>query len=632
MAEERVNRRLAAIFAADVVGYSRLMGEDEAGTLAALRAHRAALIDPKIAEHHGRIVKLMGDGMLVEFASVVEAVQCAVEVQKGMAERNTGVADDRRMLFRIGINVGDVIIEGDDIYGDGVNVAARLEGLAEPGGICIPRKVFHEVRTKLDVGYEFIGEQKVKNIETPVPVYRVQLRPKAAGQVIGEKRPSLRVRKLGAFVVGVLALVAGVVAAAWWQPWVERVEPARAEKMAFPLPDKPSVAVLPFANLSGDPGQEYFVDGLTETIIGQLSKSPALFVIARNSTFTYKGKPVEVRQVAEELGVRYVLEGSFQRTDEQIRVQAQLIDATTGYHVWSERFDRKAANVFLVQDDIALSIATAINPGEEGQIGMAERSRVRAKGTENLQAYDHVLRSQNYFFQYTKEANILSREEDLKAIELDPSYARPYAYAGWSYLTEVWFGWTSTPQENVAQALEWARKAIAVDDNEYQGHWLLAEALMAKRQFAEAGAAYDRALARNPNDALLLMNYGIGYLLLVGRAKESLETMGRAMRLNPHHPERYHGHFAFALYMLDRCEEAVAALHRVSKMQIDHRTILAGCHAKLGQMEKARVIVEEILRLQPDYNLNTFAKSRQFKNSGDAKKWLEGPRKAGLSE
>ena len=311
MAPERVERRLAAIFAADMVGYSRLMEVDEVGTLAALKAHRSELIDPTIAEHNGRIVKTTGDGMLAEFGSVVDAVASAVAIQRAMVERNEAVPEDRRIAFRVGVNLGDIIFDGDDIYGDGVNIAARLEALAEPGGVCISGTAYEHLKAKVDVGYADLGEQQVKNIEKPVRVYRVLLEPEAAGKVIGKGRLGRPRRQLGAIAAAAVAVIAIAVAAVWWQPWAPDVEPARAERMAFPLPDRPSIVVLPFDSLSGDPAQDYFVDGLTETIISQLSKTPQLFVIARNSAFTYKNKPVKVRQVSEELGVRYVLEGSF---------------------------------------------------------------------------------------------------------------------------------------------------------------------------------------------------------------------------------------------------------------------------------------------------------------------------------
>ena len=524
MAQEHVERRLAAILAADMVGYSRLMEADEAGTLAALKTLRGELIDPEIAAHNGRIVKTTGDGMLAEFGSVVDAVASAVAIQRAMVERNEALPEDRRIRFRVGINLGDIIIDGDDIYGDGVNIAARLEALAEPGGVCISGTAYEHLKAKVDVGYADLGEQQVKNIERPVRVYRVLLEPEAAGQIIAEKRQGRPRWHFGAVAAALAVAVIVGGGAWWWQPWAPDVEPARAERMAFPLPDKPSIVVLPFVNLSGDSAQDYFVDGLTETIISQLSKTPQLFVIARNSAFTYKNKPVKVQQVSEELGVRYVLEGSFQRTENQIRVHAQLIDATTGDHVWSGRYDREAANIFAVQDDIALNIAATIDPNQ-GQIAVAERTRVQSKGTENLQAWDHVQRGLYYWWHYKKDTNLLSREEAFKAIELDPEFARPYAFVGWTYLSEVWFGWTETPKKSVEQAHEWARKAIAIDEREYQGYWVLAYVHVANRQFDEAGIAFEKTLDLNPNAALVLYTYGQRYLVPVGRAEEALAVM-----------------------------------------------------------------------------------------------------------
>ncbi len=354
-----MERRLAAILAADVVGYSRLMEIDEAGTLAALKAHREKLIDPAIAERRGRIVKLMGDGSLVEFASVVDAVACAVAIQEGMSARNEGVPEDRRMAFRIGVHLGDVIVEGDDLYGDGVNVAARLEGLAEPGGVCISQQAYDQVETKLDLAYEDLGEQQVKNIARPVRTYRILLDGEAPPGVQRPKTRGLSATQIIGSAAVVVLVVAGL-ALAWWQPWKPDVEPASIERMACPLPEKPSIAVLPFDNLSGDPAQEYFADGITESIITTLSKIPNLFVIARNSTFAYKGKPAKIQQVAEELGVRYVLEGSVQRAGDRTRITAQLIDALSGRHLWADHYDRDVGDIFALQDDITQQVMTEL--------------------------------------------------------------------------------------------------------------------------------------------------------------------------------------------------------------------------------------------------------------------------------
>lgn len=612
MVEQSEQRRLAAILAADMVGYTRLMEADERGTVARQKTHRAELIDPKIEEHHGRIVKTTGDGILIEFASVVDAVECAIAIQRAMVDRESGVPEDRRIQYRIGINLGDVIDEDGDLLGAGVNVAERLEGLAEPGGICLSRAARDQVRDLLDITLEDMGEGEVKNIARPVRVFRVVLE---GGNAFPAQRPALGKRIPALAAALVVEIVAGV-GLWWWQPWIERVEPARAERMAYPLPDKPSIAVLPFVNRSGDPGQEYFADGLTETIIGQLSKTPNLFVIARKSVFTYKKKSVEVRQVSEELGVRYVLEGSVQREGDKVRVHAQLIDATTGYHVWGEKYDRDAADLFAVQDDIARNISSTIDPNM-GKIAVAEWARAHNKGTENLQAWDHVQRSLSYWWKYSRETNLLVREEAMKAIELDPSFARPYAYIGWSYIAERWWGWTDKPKEAVAEAEKWARKAIAIDDTEYHGHWVLSAVYRSRRQFEQAGNAFEKTLELNPNDAQVLMNYASGHLLVVGRAEEGVALMQRAMRLNPHHPESWHGNAARNYYLLGRYEEAIAAVNRMRKPRIDHQTLLAGSYAMLGRMNEARAAVDDILKRQPDYSLEV-VKRRQFQNPEDA--------------
>ncbi|MDP6873992.1 MAG: adenylate/guanylate cyclase domain-containing protein, partial [Alphaproteobacteria bacterium] len=521
MADQSVERRLAAIVATDMVAYGRLIEADEEGTLARQKAHRQGLIDPNIATHHGRIVKSTGDGLLIEFASPVDAVRCCVQVQRAIKELEAEVAEDRRIRYRVGINLGDIVIDGDDIYGDGVNIAARLEQLAEPGGVCVSGTVYDHLKAQVDVGYADLGPQQLKNIEKPVRAYRVLLEPEATGQVTGARPRRSRGRQLGAIAAAVLVVIALAVTALWWRPWAPDVEPARAERMALPLPDKPSIVVLPFVNLSGDPEQEYIVDGLTETIISQLSKSPRLFVIAKNSAFTYKNKPVKVHQVSEELGVRYVLEGSFQRSEKQVRVQARLIDATTGHHIWSEKYDRAAAGDFTIQDDIALNIAVTLGT-VEGQIQLAELSRTLSKGSKNLQAWDHLQRCLGYYFKFDKKSNLLAREEALQALQLEPESAVAHAYVDWTHLAEVWLGVTKTPEKSYARGEEWARKAIAIDEKEYQGHYVLAFVHMAARRFPEAGNEFEKILDLNPNDAAVLSSYGMRYLVPVGRAEEGL--------------------------------------------------------------------------------------------------------------
>jgi TolB-like protein len=410
LATERVERRLTAIRAADVAGYSRLMGADEEGTLAQLKAHRSALVDPKIKEHRGRIVKTTGDGMLVEFASVVDAVRCAVEVQRGMAERNANVPQERRIEFRVGINVGDIIIDGDDIYGDGVNVAARLEVLAEPGGICVSSRVQEDAEGKLNITFENTGEQQLKNIARPVRVYRVRL----SG-------------------------------------------PAEGQRSALPLPDKPSIAVLPFQNMSGDPEQEYFADGIVEEIITALSRFRQLFVIARNSSFTYKGRAVDVKQVGRELGVRYVLEGSVRKAGNRVRITGQLIDAMTGGHLWGDRFEGALEDIFDLQDRVTTSVVSAIAP----KLEQAEIERANRKLTENLDAYDHYLRGLASLYQLT---NRNSLDEALRlfqrAIELDPTFAPVHASAAWCYSHRKTQGWVIDRVRETTEAARLARRAV----------------------------------------------------------------------------------------------------------------------------------------------------------------------------
>jgi TolB-like protein/class 3 adenylate cyclase len=630
VAQERVERRLAAILVADVVGYSRLVGMDEEGTIARLNSLRKELIDPSIAKHHGRIVKTTGDGVLVEFPSVVDAVRNAVEVQRALAEREAVVPEDRRIEFRVGVNSGDIIVQGDDILGDGVNVAARLEGLAKPGGICIPRKVFHEVRNKLDVGYEYIGEQKVKNIETPVPVYRVLLDPEAAGQIIGEKRPSRPRWQVGTVVAAAVAVIAVAVMAVWWQPWVERVETASVERMAYPLPYKPSIAVLPFDNLSGDPKQDLFVDGFTENIITALAKVPKLFVIARNSTFTYKGKPVKVQKVAEELGVQYVLEGSVQRSGGTIRITAQLIDALSGKHVWAERYDRGVKDVFVLQDEITLNILTAL------QVTLTEGEQARMQGrTDNLEAYLQYLKALARFRRFRREDNQRARELSERAIELDPDYASAWVLQAWTHQMDGRFGWSESRADSYKRAAEIARKRLAVDDMNRGVHTLLSGIYRSQLKFDESLAAGRKAIALAPSVAdghavLAVTTY------YAGDFEETVALTKEAMRLNPHYPTWYLYRIGVAYRMLGRYEEAVDALEankdRQSKPNLAALTALTATYAMMGRTEDARAVVAETLALYPKATVRRAAKMHYFKDPAHLERILAALRKAGLPE
>jgi len=450
MTEEGFKRKLTAILSADVAGYSRLMADDEAATVKTIATYREVMAS-LIKQHRGRVVDSPGDNVLAEFASVVDAVQCAVAVQKEFQSRNAALPENRRMEFRIGINLGDVIEEEDRIYGDGVNIAARLEALAEPGGICVSKTSFDHIETKLPLGYEYLGEQEVKNIPKPVGAYKVVMEPRVTVAGEKEKKRVIPFWHRKAILAGGVALILMVVAVLIWNFYFRPppIEPASVEKMAFPLPDKPSIAVLPFTNMSGDSEQEYFSDGLTDEIIATLSKVPKLFVIARNSTFTYKGKPVKVQQVSEELGVRYVLEGSVRKGGDKIRITVQLIDALSGHHLWAEQYDRNLDDIFAVQDEITKKIITAL------QVKLTEGEQVRAaaKGTNNLEAYLKCLQANELLHRLNIESIALAKQLTEEAIALDPEYAWSYYNLGRNHTGEVWLGVSKSPKQSITKAM-----------------------------------------------------------------------------------------------------------------------------------------------------------------------------------
>ncbi len=450
MSDKGLNRKLAAILSADAKGYSRLMGEDEDFTVSTLTAYRkimTALID----QHRGRVVDSPGDNLLAEFASAVNAVRCAVEIQTEFEAKNAELPENRKMEFRIGINLGDVIEEGQRIYGDGVNIAARLESLAEAGGICISRTVFEHIENKLTLGYEYLGEQAVKNIQKPVRVYRILTESKAAGKVIGEKRIRSKPLQWAAVATGVV--IVGFAAVAVWNFYFRFTPPrekvSAISKPVIPLTDRASIAVLPFKNLSGDPEQEYFSDGITNDIITDLSKFREMLVIASNTVFTFKGKPVKVQRVSQELGVRYVLEGSVQRLSQKVRVNAQLIDATTGHHLWAERYDRDIKDLFTVQNEIVQTIVATLAI----KVDVAERARAMRKDTDNLEAYDYALRGKEFILRGTRSTNIKAKEMFKKAIEQDSRYAAAYVGLGWAYYLEAMAGWTEFPLQAMEKAM-----------------------------------------------------------------------------------------------------------------------------------------------------------------------------------
>jgi adenylate cyclase len=631
MAAEAFKRKLTAVMSADVAGYSRLMAEDEAATVKTIAAYREVMAS-LIKQHRGRVVDSPGDNVLAEFASVVDAVQCAVAVQKEFQARNAELPESRRMEFRIGINLGDVIEEEDRIYGDGVNIAARLEALADPGGICVSKTAFDQIETKLPLGYEYLGEQPVKNIPKPVGAYRVLMEPRVTVAEEIEKEKAVPVWQRKGFLAGGVALIVLVIAALIWNFYFRPAfEPASVEKMAFPLPDKPSIAVLPLVNISEDPKQEYFSDGLTEEIITALSKVPKIFVIARNSTFSYKGKSVKVSQVAEELGVRYVLEGSVRKAGDRVRITAQLIDALTGRHLWAERYDRDLKDIFALQDEITMNIITEL----QVKLTAGEQARLRAKGTENLQAYLKGLQATEHVVSFTREGNAQARRLLEEAIALDPKFSGAYSSLGITHWLDVIYGTSKSPKESAKRSFELTKKAIALDDSNPSAHstlgWLY---LFIRRQHDKAIAEGERAIALSPNGADVHAFMAL-FLLFAGRHEEAVRYCEQAIRLNPIPPGSYFRFMGGAHFGAGRYEEAIAAYKKALQQAPDDiitHDALTTAYSWAGRLEDARAQAAEVLRINPTYSVELRAKTLPYKNQADQERWLDGLRKAGLPE
>jgi adenylate cyclase len=581
----RIERKLAAILSADVKGYSRLMGEDEVATIRTLTTYREVM-GTLIRQYRGRVVDSPGDNLLAEFASVVDAVQGAVEIQQALHARNADLPVPRRMEFRIGINLGDVIVEGERIYGDGVNIAARLEGLADGGGICISGSVYEQVESKLALTYEYMGEQTVKNISKPVRAYRVR-----------EQTDIPALAKPG-----------------------ENPQP-------LPLPDKPSLAVLPFTNMSSDPEQEYFSDGITEDLITDFSKVSGLFVISRNSVFTYKGKVAKVEQVGQELGVRYVLEGSIRKAGNRVRITAQLIDATSGFHVWAERYDRDLQDIFAVQDEVTQRIVAALKV----KLTTVERDRLGRQPTTNLEAYDCYLRGLELYAQRTQEANEQARQMFEQAAALDPQFATAYAFLGRTYLMELVYQWKSGLQTQ-EQLFAFGQKAVALDDSQPAAHETLALAHLGKKQHAQAIAEAEKTIALDPN-------YADGYVTLAdtfcfaGQPEPAVPLVEQAMRLNPRYPPYYLWSLGHAYRLLGQSEEAIATLRNLVSQSSDLLTahvLLAATYSELGREEEARAEAAEILRISPNYSLAVVQEGVPYKEPATIERQLAALRKAGL--
>ena len=576
-------RRLAAVLAADMVGFSRLMEGDETGTLARLRTYRIELIDPVIAKNHGRIIKTTGDGLLVEFHSIVDAVLCAAEIQRRIARRNADVAPEGWMQFRIGINLGDIIFENDDIFGDGVNIAARLETLAEPGGICVSGAVRDQIGQRLeDIEFEDIGDQSVKNIARPIRVFRVRFESSATA-------------------------------------------PPKAKDDGATTSKKPSIAVLPLANMSGDPEQDFFADGLTEDIITELSRFHDLLVISRNSTFVYKGKAVKVQDVAREFGVDYVLEGSVRKAGGRVRVTVQLIDAETDRHIWAERYDRDLADIFAIQDEMTRAIV-AILPG---RVEAATHDRAKRKPTDNMAAYECVLAAKLLHHRSNRDDNAQALHLLDRALALDPDYAHAHAWKA-CVLGQTWvYNWCADRETTLLQLASELEITLALDDNDSDVHRILAALNLNRDDHDKAAYHQERALALNPNYDLVVVQQG-ELLTWLGQPDEGIDWIKKAMRLNPYHPERFWSHLGRACYCAEKYTEAAEAFSRITRPDHSQHAFLAATFAQMGNAVAAAAHAAEVLKREPTFSVADHLATQHYKREADRLRYETGLLKAGL--
>ena len=578
MVNEDFDRKLTAILSADVAGYSRLMGDDEAATVSTLKSYRH-LITEKVQEFKGRVVDSPGDNILSEFRSIVDAVKSAVAIQEGLRERNDKLPENRKMLFRIGVNLGDVIQDGDRIYGDGVNIAARVESMAEAGGICISDRAYDQVENKLSLKYEDLGEHRVKNIRRPIGIYKVLL------------------------------------------------EADNSETLE--LPDKPSIAVLPFKNLSDDPSQEFFSDGFTEDIITTLAKIPRMFVIARESSFTFKGKSVRIQEIGRDLGVRYVLEGSIQKFGDQIRITAQLIDATNGHHLWAEKYDRELKDIFAMRDEITMKIAIVL----QVKLTVGESANWGPE-TDSYEAYIKLMQSLEHFRRMTPDDNILSRQKAKEALDLDPNYSSATEMFAWTLLMDGVFGTSKTPEKSTEQAFELAQKVLDRGDSDAGAHFLIGYAYSRKGQFNKAISELEIARDLFPNNAEI--NAGLGMVLNdAGKPEEAINVIKNAIRLNPIPPGWYLSSLGDAYRLKGQYEKAVHEYKKAIQLQPDDMIShlnLTVCYVKLGREEDANAEAAKVLRINPKVSAESYAKHIPLKNEASKKLFIDGMRKAGLPE
>ena len=621
-------RKLIAILSADVEGYSRMMGTDEDNTVRTITEYREVFTD-YVRQHQGRVVDTPGDNILAEYESVVDALKCALEIQEALKVKNANLPTDRRMNFRIGINLGDVIQEEERIYGDGVNIAARIEGLADPGGICISRSAYDQLRGKIQVGYEYLGEHSVKNISEPVRVYRVLTDPGHAGKILGEKKYLNTISRKWAFVIiAALIIVSGSLTT-----WIihlnqsQKIEPASVNNLAFPLPEKPSVAILPFKNLSKDQSHQYLVDGATDAVRIALARVPNLFVIDHNSSSTYQDKNLSIKQVAEELGVRYVIEGGVQQSAETIRINAKLIDALAGRYIWAETFDRKQANLLVLQDEIGQRIAIEL----EVQLTEGEQARIWFRQTDNFEAYRQFRIGKEHYRKRNKRDNITARKFFEQTILLDPNFADAECFLGFTYIQDALNGWTKNRKAALDQAKELAQQAIKHNPNYPHAYALLGSVYLWQGERKKALELITRSIELEPNYAgnIAMQAVTLVYLEKPGEALDTIET---AIRLNPYYPSWYLGVLGRSYLLMDRYDEAIEAFEsrRKRSKSLLNMVELAIANILAGKDEQAKKVANKVLTKKPKFALKYLSMYFQYENPETKKRLFAAAQKAGF--
>jgi len=632
MAQDDLSGKLAVILHADVAGSTQLVQQDEQLAHARIRDAFRSFSDT-IEKYHGRVQELRGDALLAEFERASDAVTAAISFQLDHQDQLTNLNDNIRPDIRVGIALGEVVIADNTVTGAGVVLAQRVEQLAEPGGLCVTSAINEALPSRMPFSVESLGEHALKGFEEHVRVYQVQLDSGESVPPPQQKRNRQVSPKNWPRMVVVIVVV--MLAAAGIDYWTKgsglQEQPVLVESKAYPLPDKPSIAVLAFDNLSGDAGQEYLSDGISENIITGLSQFPELFVIARNSSFSYKGRAVKVQEIASELGVQYIIEGSVQKSDSRVRVTAQLIDALSGHHLWAQQYDRQWEDIFALQDDITQHIIANIG-SFEGPLEKATRELIKQKPPSDLKAYDYLLLGRESFFLITKEGNAKARELFKKSVESEPSYSLGHTWLAWTHIMDRGFGWGDDPVKSLNLALDHAQKAVTLDNIEAEAHWVLGMALThTKNQQKKAVAEYERALSLSPNNADLLVSYGWA-LSWLGRAEEAVESIRKAMRLNPVYPDWYNQGLMFALYSARSYEEVIAVSKTINVRHLTTHVVLAGSYAYMGQPDKAQLSVANILESNPDFTLGWWRERQNFSHQASLEHYMEGLRKAGLSE